>query len=131
MAETQRPEELAERVRHAVDSADAAAMADLLHPNAKWGAPDDPKPSCQNRRQVLDWYQQSRERGVGARVTEVEVRGDKILVGMKVAGRSPDGEPGAEVDRWQVMTVVDGQIADIRGFEGRDEAAVRAGVQDH
>jgi len=111
-------------VRQALEVGDLDAMGDLLHPDATWGAPDDPKPSCQNRSQVLGWYRQSREHGVRATVTEVIVSGDKILVGLKVSGRAA----ADEADRWQVMTIVDGQIADIRGFEDRDEAARRAGI---
>jgi ketosteroid isomerase-like protein len=124
MPKTRSPEELGERVRRALESSDLDAIGDLLHPDATWGAPDDPKPSCQNRNQVLGWYRQSTEQGVRATVTEVVVSGDKILVGLKVAGRAA----ADEADRWQVMTVVEGQIADVRGFDDRDEAAHRAGV---
>jgi len=121
-------EELAEQVTDALDSGNLEAISHLLHPNARWGAPDDDNPTCHNRNQVLNWARQATESGVRARVIEVAVSGDKILVGLKVAGRSALGEPNGDMDRWQVMTVVDGKIADIRGFEDRAEAALRAGV---
>jgi hypothetical protein len=119
---------IAERVRAALESPDLAAMGDLLDLNVRWGAPDDPDPSCQNRGEVLAWYQRGRDAGVRARVTEVSVHGDSILVGLKVAG-SPAGEqPGNDLDRWQVLTVSAGRVVDIRGFDDRNEAAARAGI---
>ena len=120
--------ELAEKVRAALDSADPEAIGDLLHPNVQWGAPDDPEPSCQNRRQVLAWYRRGRDAGVRARVIEVLAHGDKILVGLDVVGTSAAGEIGHEVERWQFLTVADGQIVDIRAFDNRNEAAGRAGL---
>jgi hypothetical protein len=48
--------ELLERkVRIALESADLAAFADLLHPDVQWGPPGDPAPPCRNRDQVLAW----------------------------------------------------------------------------
>ena len=121
--------EFAEQVKAALDSADLGAIGHLLHPDVRWGAPDDPEPSCQNRAQVLAWYRRGREHGVRARVTEVVAHGDKILVGLKVAGRAEvDEQAGDENDRWQVLTVGEGLIVDIRGFDDRSEAAVFAGM---
>lgn len=62
-------------------------------------------------------------------MADVFAHGDKILVGLKVAGRAGvDDKTGAEKDRWQVLTVADGQIVDIRGFDDRGEAAAYAGM---
>jgi hypothetical protein len=88
----------------------------------RWGAPDDPVPSCQNREQVLVWYRRGRDAGAQAQVTETTVHGDKILVGLKVTGR-PGNE--AEAIRWQVLTVGGRGIVDIRGFDDRDVAVAR------
>jgi len=121
--------ELAEQVRAALDSADLAAIGELLHPDVRWGAPGDPEPSCRNRAQVLAWYRRGRDAGVRARVAEVVAHGDKILVGLTVAGRAgADEKAGAESDRWEVLTVGEGQIVDIRGFDDRGEAADYAGM---
>ena len=95
-------------------------------PNVTWGAPDDPKPSCTNRKQVLAWYQRRRNAGVRARVTEFEMHGDRILVGLRVAGTLDAQERGGEADRWQVLTLREDHIVDIRGFDDRDEAVMRA-----
>jgi len=120
--------DLAERVSAALEAAELAAYRELLAPDAKWGPPDDPVSGCHNRDQVLAWYQRSRDEGMSARVTEVVAGRDTLLVGLKVAGTTAAVEQGGEAERWQVLTVRGGRIADIRGFDHRDEAAARAGV---
>jgi ketosteroid isomerase-like protein len=119
---------ITERIKVAFESADLTAIGDLLDPDVRWGTSDDPVPSCQNRGQVLAWYQRGRKAGVRARVTEIVAHGNKILVGLKVVGNLAAGEQGGEVDRWQVLTVADGRIVDIRGFDERSAAASRAGA---
>jgi ketosteroid isomerase-like protein len=123
------PEEVAGRVKVALESADLASFRDLLDPNVRWGAPDDPTPSCRNRDQVLAWYQRGRDAGVRASVAEVIVGADKLLVGLAVTGNAAPAAQGAEANRWQVLTLGGGRVVDIRGFDDRSEAAVRAGVE--
>src|SRR5260370_9299185 len=107
---------IGDRVKAALESADLTAIADLLDPNVRWGAPGDDAPSCQNRSQVLAWYQRGREAGVRARVTEVTVYGDKVLVGLKMSGDQAAEGAGGEADRWQGLTVGGEAILAIRGF---------------
>jgi RimJ/RimL family protein N-acetyltransferase/ketosteroid isomerase-like protein len=117
---------IARRISQALATADLSAYADLLHPDVRWGAPGDPAPPCQSRGQVLAWYQRGWDAGTRAQVIETVAAGDKILVGLRVtqAGAAEDGEQ----DRWQVLTLRDGRIADIRGYELRAEAAASAGL---
>ena len=112
---------LAERVRAALESADPSQFAELLHPNVTWGAPDDPAPSCQNRDQVLRWYERGRAKGTRAQVVSMETHADKILLELRVFNLS---EPADEHERWQVMTCRSGFVVDIREFESRDDALV-------
>lgn len=121
-------EHLAERVRAALGSGDSDAWRRLLTPDAKWGPPDDPHWGCHSAEDVIAWWNLARERGVRATVTEVVPGPGTILVGARVSGREEDSDGGGESDRWQVLTIRDGLIADIRGFEERDIAAARAGV---
>ncbi len=114
-------EQVAVRVSDALQSADLTDYRDLLDPNVQWGAPDDPEPSCHNRDQVMAWYRRGRAKGVRASVTETVVRGNKIMVGLRVR----PAEVGDPTDRWQVLTLSDGLIIDIRGFEERSEAVSR------
>jgi ketosteroid isomerase-like protein len=125
-------DQLAGRFARALESGDVSDYEDLLAPDARWGAPGDPAPPCQSRRQVLAWYQNARAAGVRARVTETLVTGDRIVLSLKVTGRDdgesgPGAEPGVEEDRWQVLTVKDGQIAEITGFDTKAEAVTYAG----
>ena len=116
---------IAALVEAALTSADLATFTELLDPNVQWGAPDDPAPSCQNRQQVLSWYQRGRDAGVRADVIEVVAAKDRLLVGLRVRG---DSSAAGAVERWQVMTVRAGRVVDIRAFDDRTKAAARAGV---
>lgn len=116
---------LAQRIRVALESADLSQFAELLDPNVRWGAPDDPNPSCQSRTDVLAWYGRGRAAGRRARVVDVQTHGNKILVHLTVSTSSPKGGPAVEGDRWQVLTCARGRVVDIRGFENHDEAFAR------
>lgn len=65
---------------------------------------------------MLAWYRRGLDSGARARVTETVVADDKILVGLKVTGPAAAG--AGEADRWQVLTVRSGRIAEIAGFAG-------------
>jgi ketosteroid isomerase-like protein len=120
--------QIAEAVRTALDSADLDAFAQLLDPDTTWGAPGDPNPPCRNRRQVLDWYAKGRAKGRRARVVDVTSHNDRILVALKVTG--PSSADPAEADRWQLLTIAEGKIRDIRGYDHRSAALVAAGIDE-
>jgi ketosteroid isomerase-like protein len=122
--------ELAETVKQALDSGDLEKYSTLLAPDATWGAPDDNEWGCHNRREVLTWYRRAQEAGMRAEVSEVVVGEGKLLVGVRVSGNDAAEDNGGTIDRWQVLTIRDGLVADIRGFEDRAEAARRAGITD-
>jgi hypothetical protein len=107
---------IAERVRIALDAADLDEFAALLSPDVHWGAPGDANPPCQNRKQVLAWYQKGRDQGRRATVDVIEVHGNALLVGL----RHVDGG-----ERWQVLRVGPDGVNDIRGYERREEAVAR------
>lgn len=120
---------LTERVRSALDSGDLDAIRDLLDPGARWGAPEGPNDAdCHNRDQVIAWWATARAAGARAAVTEVTAGAGTLLVGLEVTGTPAAHEAGGTAARWQVLTVRDDRIADIRGFDNRPEAAARAGV---
>jgi hypothetical protein len=123
------PAALAEQVRFALESGDLDAIRDLLDPGARWGAPEGPGDAdCRNREQVMAWWARAYAAGARAVVTEVTVGAGALLVGLEVTGTPSAGEAGGVAGRWQVLTVRAGRIADIRGFDNRAAAAVRAGV---
>ena len=120
---------LSARVVAALEAADLEGLRELLAPNARWGAPEDVVPTCQNREQVIAWYERARDAGVRAKVFESRVVARNIVVGLRVNGRGPDGSFD-DAERWQVLSVRDGLIAEIRGYDDRDEAAASAAI-DH
>jgi RimJ/RimL family protein N-acetyltransferase len=120
---------IAEQVRRALEAADLDSYADLLDDGVRWGPPGDPVPPCRSRGQVLAWYRRGREAGTRSRVTETQVVGDKILVGLKVTSQADTASLSREADRWQVLTVRGGRVAEIVGFGDRSDAAAWAGLE--
>jgi hypothetical protein len=120
---------IAAQVKGALEAADLTAYAHLLDPDVRWGAPGDQVYGCKNRNQVLAWYQAGHSAGVRAEVTKTIVSGDRILVEMRVTGRDDDDDSDV-ADRWQVLTVRDGLVVDIAGYDDKADAAADAGLAD-
>lgn len=114
---------IAESLRAALSDGNLEKFADLLDPRVTWGAPDDPEPSCQNRKQVLAWYANGRAAGRRAEIRSITINEDKILVTMFVTSLGEDGS-----DRWQVLRVANGLVADIRGYDDEADARAAAGI---
>jgi ketosteroid isomerase-like protein len=121
-------EAIAQQVHVALEAEDLSAFSDLLDPDVHWGAPGARRPACQNRNQVLAWYERGRGSGTRAHVTEVVVLGDRLLVGLTVRGSEAARERGGAALRWQVLTVRGGRVVDIVGFDDRTDAVAHAGV---
>jgi ketosteroid isomerase-like protein len=113
---------LAGRVKTALGTGDSDSFRELLDPGVHWGPPGDPSPPCQNREQVIAWYERAKDAGASAVVSEVSVVGDRIVVGLVVAGTGGARARGGHATRWQVLSVANGRIADIVGFEEKQEA---------
>jgi ketosteroid isomerase-like protein len=121
-------EEIAQKVRIAMETRDLASYCELLDPDVRWGAPDAKSPTCKNRQQVLAWYEQGLSRGTRAQVTEIIAIGSHLLVGMLVSGNTT-ADPGEQTERWQVLTIRNGRVVDIVGFEDRSSASNRIDAQ--
>jgi hypothetical protein len=123
-------EKLGERIKAALNSADLAGFAELLAPDVRWGAPESQAADCRTRQEVVEWWSRGQQAGARARVTEVVPGAGALLIGLKVSGTREAERNGGEAQRWQVLRVESGQIVDIRGFDDRRGAALRAGVAD-
>ncbi len=119
-------EELAAQVRTALVAGDVSAFAEFLDPNVTWGAPGAKTPTCQNRNQVVNWYSRAQESGVQGTAFDVEVLGDRLLVSLTVRGTEGARERGGAALRYQVLTVRNGRIVDIVGFDSKAEALSHA-----
>ena len=115
-------ESFARRVACALDDADLEAFRALLGTDARWGDPYESVATCQSREQILEWYARARDQGVRARVSETTVIDHHILVTMLVRRPSKSVAQATEEERWQVLTVDNGSITSIRGYETLDEA---------
>jgi ketosteroid isomerase-like protein len=115
-------DELAVQVRKALAAEDVSAFAELLDPNVTWGAPGARTPTCKNRNQVLSWYERAQQGGVRGSVFDIDVLGDRLLVSLSVQGTGGAGERGGTTLRFQVLTVRDGRIVDIVGFDDKADA---------
>jgi ketosteroid isomerase-like protein len=115
-------DEIAVLVGKALAAEDLSAFSDLLDPAVTWGAPGARNPSCKNRNQVLAWYQRGRDAGVRGSIYDVEVLGDRLLVSMSVRGTANAKERGGAALRFQVLTVRNGKVVDIVGFDDKTDA---------
>lgn len=111
-----------------METADLEAFLRLCADDVHWGAPGDPHGGCHNRDQVRSWYESAFRRGVRATVTEMRGGPSSLLVGLTVSGSPAAEEQGGRAERWQVLTIRDGRITDICGFDDRTEAASWAGM---
>ena len=112
-----------------MENEDLDAFLSLCADDVHWGAPGDSRGGCQNRDQVRSWYESAFGRGVRATVNEVIQGPANLLIGLIVSGSPAAKEQGGQVERWQVLTVRDGRIRDICGFDNRPEAARWAGAE--
>jgi hypothetical protein len=119
-------DELGRRVRNAFESGDLHAFSALLAPNAQWGAPEQKVPTCQNRQQILEWYQLAYDAGARATVTDVETHGGNLVIGLQVTG-APRAKKKDQVQiRWQMLGLTDGLVTSICGYERKDDAVASA-----
>jgi hypothetical protein len=98
--------DIGRKLRAAFESGDLDLFGSLLHPDVRWGGGPG---GCTSREQVLDWYRVLHDRRGPARVTEVMVRGDRVVLGLA-------GAP------FQVFRVSGGSIVRVSGAEDREEA---------
>jgi ankyrin repeat protein len=100
---------------------DLDLLASLLHPQVRWTG------LCKDRTQVLDWYRAVLAEGIEASVRSVEVDRDAVVLGLAVSRRAQGARPAPPQPLYQVFTVRDAQIVEIRGYPDRDSALTRGG----
>ncbi len=113
---------LADVARHleaAYRDQDLGLLGSLLHPQVQWTG------LCSNREQVLDWYRGLLADGTVATVNSVEVDRDAVVLGLAVARKAEGARPAPPQQLYQVFTVNDTQIVDIRGYPDRHSALTR------
>ena len=115
---------MAEIARHLETTArdlDLDLLGSLLHPEVRWTG------LCRDRAQVLDWYRAVLAEGMEASVRSVEVDRDAVVLGLTVGRRAQGARPAPPQPLYQVFTVRDAQIVEIRGYPDRASALTRGG----
>jgi SnoaL-like domain len=120
---------VAAALRTAFSAADLDLLADLLHPDVRWGGDEDTADTCRDREAVLAWYGGLLRSGVRATVDEVVARDSAILLGLTVSWPDEAGERPTLI--YQVFRLDRGLIVDIRGYPDRDDAMRAANPHPH
>jgi ankyrin repeat protein len=113
--------EIAGHLETACRDLDLDLLGSLLHPEVRWTG------LCRDRTQVLDWYRSLIAEGIAATVRSVEVDRDAVVLGLSVARRAVAAAPAPPQQLYQVFTVEDARIVEIRGYDDRPSALARGG----
>ncbi|MHB1519572.1 MAG: nuclear transport factor 2-like protein [Acidimicrobiales bacterium] len=81
-------DDLAHRLRAALDSRDLDAFGTLLSDDVRWGSDDHPR-ACRNRSDVLATFARLMSEGAEGVITELAVGAKGILCGLAVAWPPP------------------------------------------
>jgi len=111
--------DIARHLETACGDLDLELFASLLHPRVHWA-------QCSTRDEVLDWYRRLVAAGTTATVHSVELDGDSVVLGIDVASAAEGARPGPPERVYQVFTVADAEIVQIRGYPDRSSALARA-----
>ena len=120
-------DDIARQLQAAMESGDLDAYGALLADDVRWGGEQDTPDACHSRADVLRRLHRMRSAGMQFSVLEVAPAENAILVGLQVNQPAPDGSHQHRTV-FQVMTVRESRIAEIRGFPSRIEAAEHAGL---
>jgi ankyrin repeat protein len=111
--------DIARHLETAFRDKDVSLLGTLLHPQVHWTG------LCTSSDQVLDWYRALDAAGTEADVHSVEVDRNAVVLGLAVGGRAEGARPAPRQQLYQVFTVKDSQIIDIRGYPDRHSALTR------
>ena len=108
---------IADEVRTAYESRDLAALGPLLAEEVTWGDPGTPG-ACHCRDEVLAAFGRLKEAGVAAELLSVRDGPGGVVVHLGLAGGQ----------RWQALSVRDGRIVEIRGYDDASSAQEAVGA---
>lgn len=111
--------DVAHHLETAYRDRDLDLLGSLLHPRVSWTG------DCADRAQVLDWYRDLLAAGTMPTVLGVEVDRDAVLLRLAVAGSAEGARPAPAQHVYQVFTVEDALVVDIRGYPDRRGALAR------
>ena len=111
--------DIARHLEAAYRSLDLELLGSVLHPDVRWSG------ECSTSAEVLDWYRRLLADGTRATVESVEVDRDAVVMGISVAGQAEGARPAPAERVFQVFTVDNDEIVEIRGYPDRPSALAR------
>jgi ankyrin repeat protein len=112
--------DIARHLEAAYRSLDLELLGSLLHPDVRWSG------ECSTSAQVLDWYRHLMADGTQAKVDSLEVDRDAVVMGISVAGQAEGARPVRAERVFQVFTIDNEEIVEIRVYPDRPNALARA-----
>ena len=111
--------DIARHLETAYRSHDLELLGSLLHPDVRWSG------ECSTSAEVVDWYRRLLADGTRANVESVEVDRDAIVFGISVTGQAEGARQAPAEHLFQVFTVDNDEIVEIRGYPNRPSAHAR------
>jgi ankyrin repeat protein len=111
--------DVAQHLEAAYRNLDLELLGSLLHPEVRWSG------LCNTSAQVLDWYRQGLADGTRATVESVEVDRDAVMLGITLSRPAEGARPAPAELLYQVFTVDNGEVTEIRGYPDRASALAR------
>jgi len=100
---------------------DLSVLAAMLAPEAKWRGVED-GPGCENRQMILAIMERNLSDGLAGRIEETIKVGGRILVAFRPARPRDDGRPLDQGLAYVVVTMLDGQVIEMKGCVDRAAA---------
>jgi ankyrin repeat protein len=111
--------EVARHIEAAYRDLDIELLGSLLHPEVHWSG------VCSSSADVLEWYRNLLADGIRSTVESVEVDGDAVVLGLDVARQAEGAQPASPDHLFQVFTVENAQVIEIRAYPDRASALSR------
>ena len=111
--------DVAQHLEAAYRHLDLELLGSLLHPEVRWSG------LCNTSAQVLDWYRQGLADGTRPTVESVEVDRDAVMLGITLSRPAEGARPAPAERLYQVFTVDNGEVIEIRGYPDRASALAR------
>jgi ketosteroid isomerase-like protein len=117
----------------AYDRGDIARMREFVHPDLEWTYPDpgpeDSQPQVRYGREELEKaLRQLADRGLRVLVETVVAAGDRVILVMQAPGLDEYRNRQADDRTYDVVTVRDGLIVELRACRDHGEARSLAGI---
>jgi ankyrin repeat protein len=111
--------DVARHLRAAYRDLDLDLLGSLLHPEVHWTG------VCTNSVEVLDWHRNLLADGIRSTLESVEVDRDAVVLGFSVTRQAEGARPAPPEVHYQVCTVDNARVIDIRVYPDRASALTR------